>query len=210
MEQNLRILIVATDPLVRAGLSSLLEGISDCQVIGLANPAELLPDLATNIEDSEAELLIWDWGLDVGDPMSFDFHDIDTPVITLLADAIQADDAWTSGSKALIFRDASPEEVLATATAVTHGFHVIDPKIAAKILPSNSYQKGDLDILPTPREQQVLQLLAEGLTNRAIAQELNISQHTAKFHVNSILNKLNVQSRTEAVVQATRLGLIAL
>jgi DNA-binding NarL/FixJ family response regulator len=62
----------------------------------------------------------------------------------------------------------------------------------------------------TPREMEVLQRLAEGLTNKAIAQELGISEHTIKFHVNAIMGKLHAQSRTEAVVRATRLGLILL
>jgi len=62
----------------------------------------------------------------------------------------------------------------------------------------------------TAREMEVLQLLAEGLPNKSIAQRLDISEHTVKFHVNAILRKLEAQSRTEAVVQATRLGLILL
>lgn len=210
MEQNLRILIVAADPLARAGLSSILEGVAHCQVIGLANPAELLPDLAANLEESEADVLIWDWGLDVADPTIFDFKDLEIPVITLLSDPLQANEALASGAKSLLIRESAPEEVIAAASAVHQGFYVIDPKIAAAILPSSMHQIEELEVMPTAREQQVLQLLAEGLTNRAIAQELGISQHTAKFHVNSILQKLNAQSRTEAVVQATRLGLIAL
>jgi DNA-binding NarL/FixJ family response regulator len=56
----------------------------------------------------------------------------------------------------------------------------------------------------------VLQLLAEGLANKAIAQRLQVSEHTVKFHVNAILGKLNASSRTDAVVRATRLGLIIL
>jgi DNA-binding NarL/FixJ family response regulator len=62
----------------------------------------------------------------------------------------------------------------------------------------------------TAREDQVLQLLAEGLTNRAIARRLGISEHTVKFHVNAILGKLAAQSRADAVMRATRLGLILL
>jgi len=70
------------------------------------------------------------------------------------------------------------------------------------------------DILPaedlTAREHQVLQLLAEGLSNKAIAQRLQISEHTAKFHVAAILAKLEAHSRTEAVIKAVRQGLIIL
>jgi DNA-binding NarL/FixJ family response regulator len=62
----------------------------------------------------------------------------------------------------------------------------------------------------TPREAEVLQLLAEGQTNRAIAQSLRISEHTVKFHVTAILGKLGAESRTEAVVQAARAGWIVL
>jgi DNA-binding NarL/FixJ family response regulator len=62
----------------------------------------------------------------------------------------------------------------------------------------------------TPRELEVLQQLAEGLANKAIAQRLGISEHTVKFHVNAIMGKLGVQSRTAAVVRATRLGLVVL
>jgi DNA-binding NarL/FixJ family response regulator len=62
----------------------------------------------------------------------------------------------------------------------------------------------------TPREQEVIQLLAEGLPNKTIADRLHISEHTVKFHVNAILSKLGAQSRTEAVVRATRLGLLLL
>jgi len=62
----------------------------------------------------------------------------------------------------------------------------------------------------TPRESEVLQLLAQGLPNKAIAERLRISDHTAKFHVNAILGKLGAQTRTEAIVHAARLGLVLL
>jgi DNA-binding NarL/FixJ family response regulator len=62
----------------------------------------------------------------------------------------------------------------------------------------------------TPREQEVLGLLSQGLPNRAIAERLGISRHTVKFHVNALLQKLGVQRRTEAVVRAARLGLVVL
>jgi two-component system nitrate/nitrite response regulator NarL len=62
----------------------------------------------------------------------------------------------------------------------------------------------------TPRELEVLRLMAEGLPNKTVALRLGISEHTVKFHVNAILGKLGVSSRTEAVVHATRLGLILL
>jgi DNA-binding NarL/FixJ family response regulator len=62
----------------------------------------------------------------------------------------------------------------------------------------------------TPREREVLALVAEGLANKMIARKLGITEHTVKFHLNAILTKLGAQSRTEAVVKATRMGLLAL
>ncbi|HEX9940563.1 MAG TPA: response regulator transcription factor, partial [Thermoanaerobaculia bacterium] len=62
----------------------------------------------------------------------------------------------------------------------------------------------------TPRELEVLQLLSQGLPNKLIAQRLGISEHTVKFHVNAVLGKLGVQSRSEAIVQAVRSGLVVL
>ena len=87
---------------------------------------------------------------------------------------------------------------------------MLDPGLAAAV-------KTIVDNPPLPpaepltaRELQVLRLLAEGLANKAIAQRLAISEHTVKFHVNAIMGKLGADSRTEAVVRASRLGLILL
>jgi two-component system, NarL family, nitrate/nitrite response regulator NarL len=87
---------------------------------------------------------------------------------------------------------------------------VLDPALAGALVAART----ELPALPvealTPREVDVLRLLGEGLPNKAIARRLGISEHTVKFHVNAILGKLGASSRTEAVVRATRLGLILL
>jgi two-component system, NarL family, nitrate/nitrite response regulator NarL len=87
---------------------------------------------------------------------------------------------------------------------------VLEPEIARMLLPAAYSPEPAIAVELTAREQEVLQLLAEGLPNKAIARRLEISEHTVKFHVNAILGKLNAQSRTEAVVRAGRLGLILL
>lgn len=210
MKEAYYFMIVAADHLVRAGLTSGIEELPDCTVVSQANPVELLPDIATAVEETAANIMLWDWGLDTGDPSAIDFQEIEIPVIILLADALQANEVWSTGANALIRRDSSPEKILAAASAVKQGLAVIEPEFTFKVVSQRPLLAEDFDELPTVRELQVLQLMAEGLTNKAIAQKLGISQHTAKFHVNSILTKLNAQSRTEAVVLATRLGFIAL
>jgi DNA-binding NarL/FixJ family response regulator len=87
---------------------------------------------------------------------------------------------------------------------------VLDPSLPAPVLSTRDPSSPMLVEELTPRELEVLDLLAEGLSNKAIAHRLGISDHTVKFHVNAVMGKLGAQSRTEAVVRATRLGLILL
>ncbi|MFP2961004.1 helix-turn-helix domain-containing protein, partial [Myxococcus sp. 1LA] len=105
-----------------------------------------------------------------------------------------------------------PAALVAALLSVARGLAVFDPALAelrgtsrATLTARNSSP----DAL-TPREREVLGLLAEGLSNKVIADRLDISEHTAKFHVNAVLAKLGVQRRTEAVVRAAKLGLVTL
>ncbi|MDX1416554.1 MAG: response regulator transcription factor [Candidatus Promineifilaceae bacterium] len=210
MDPELLFMIVASDPLVRAGLAARIEARSECKVVSSVSPGEVLEDLNLTLEEEGATVVVWDWGLENSDASSVDFYESDIPVILLISEDLEIDEIWTTGAGALIKRDASGAEISATAVAVLHGKFVIDLELTNFILPSRPKKLNDLPDPPTHREQQVLQLMAEGYTNRAIAKVLDISEHTVKFHVNSIFGKLHVQSRTEAVVQATRLGLISL
>ena len=87
---------------------------------------------------------------------------------------------------------------------------VFFPSLAATLFHANTAENEAPAEPLTGREMEVLQLLAEGLPNKIIANKLSITDHTVKFHVNAIMGKLGVQSRTEAVVRATKLGLIIL
>jgi DNA-binding NarL/FixJ family response regulator len=104
----------------------------------------------------------------------------------------------------------SGERLLAAIEAVYWGLIAVEPELMALLAPAGVLPELPLAEELTPRELEVLRLLAEGLSNKAIAQQLDISDHTVKFHVNAIMKKLGAQSRTAAVVQATRLGLIVL
>jgi two-component system nitrate/nitrite response regulator NarL len=139
------------------------------------------------------------------------WRELDVPVVALLPDESNAANAWAAGARGLLLRDAPAENLAAAVVAAAQGLAVIEPAFAAALLPAAR------DRLPTqpfedltPRELQVLQRMAEGQSNKAIARALGISEHTVKFHVNAILGKLSAESRTEAVVRATRLGLILL
>jgi DNA-binding NarL/FixJ family response regulator len=105
-----------------------------------------------------------------------------------------------------LLRNADAEALAAAVNALANGLTVLDRALASVMLPAAS-APAPAEAL-TAREREVLGLVALGLPNKAIAARLVISEHTVKFHINAILSKLGVQSRTEAVVRAVRLGLV--
>lgn len=109
----------------------------------------------------------------------------------------------------IVAPDAPPEELAAAATAAGEGLVVLPKNLTEQILYSPMIVE-DLDEPLTPRESEVLDLLGRGLSNKRIAGELHISEHTVKFHISSLYAKLGVSSRAEAVSQGARHGLISL
>src|SRR6185369_400688 len=109
-------------------------------------------------------------------------------------------------ARGAIARDASGEQVVAASVAVATGLHVFDRDTFSAWSAQRSPAGEPLSL--TPRERSVLELVAAGLSNRAIALELGISEHTAKFHVRSLLDKLGAETRADAVARAARRGLL--
>jgi DNA-binding NarL/FixJ family response regulator len=196
-----RALIVADDPLARAGLSALLAGQEGCVVVGQVAAADL-PDL---LDIYRPDALLWDLGWDPDADRLPDFGELGLPVVALLPDRALAADVRAAGARGLLLREAPPARLLAAIRAVAGGLIALDPALA-NALPLTHATPPAADL--TSRELDVVRLLAEGLSNKAIALRLAISEHTVKFHLNAILSKLGAQSRTEAVVLAIRLGLI--
>jgi DNA-binding NarL/FixJ family response regulator len=112
----------------------------------------------------------------------------------------------------MLLRDVSAEELAAAVQAVTNGLTVLDPQVASALARGirPSAPLGELEEPLTDREMDVLRELALGLPNKAIARRLGISEHTVKYHVGEILGKLQAASRTEAVMQGARRGLLPL
>jgi len=138
--------------------------------------------------------------------------------LVLLADASAGwtADALRAGARAVLPRDAAPRSVVAAIDAAAAGLTVVDPTVAAALVPaaatggatraSSDVESDEL----TPREREVLHMLAEGLGNKQIAGRLGISEHTVKFHVASIFAKLHAGTRTEAVMLGARRGLVVI
>ena len=208
-EGYLRVLVVADDPLVRAGLKALLEGFPAFNVVGQIGPGSGLEE---DLEAYTPDVVVWDlgWEGEGGlDPLNeADWSDL--PLVALLPDDKLTRGAWTAGARGLLPRDVSAGRLAATLSAVVEGLAVIDPAMVFPLLPGETAPQPGLIEPLTARELEVLRLMAEGLPNKAIAVRLEISEFTVKFHVNSILGKLGAQSRTEAAMNAARMGLIPL
>lgn len=205
---SVRVLVIGADPLARSGLARLLEGQAGISLVGqLAAGENSVLDEAAAVY--RPDIWLWDLGWDA-ETVPDDFTEPGVPVVVLLPDATLAAEALAAGARGLLVRDAGEEQLRSALLAVDAGLLVIEPQLMATLQPAPRPDEQPLLEPLSAREEEVLQLLAEGMSNRAIAQVLAISEHTVKFHVNAIMTKLDAQSRTEAVVRATRLGLILL
>jgi two-component system nitrate/nitrite response regulator NarL len=212
-EPPLRIIVIAADRLARAGLVSLLTTWPGFEVIArVPDSSQALEFLGT----ASADIVLWDLGWGSLPDVEETADQLErilatgTPCMVLVDDPADALVARAAGAGGLVSRQADFALLSAAIPAVARGLLVIDPALADVFLPGRDRPIESLPEPLTAREMEVLQLLADGLSNRAIGLRLEISEHTAKFHVTAIMAKLGAQSRTEAVVRATRLGLIYL
>ncbi len=210
-------LVVADDPLTRAGLVALLGAQPEVQTAGQTVSREVAGQLAVY----EPAVILWDVG---GEPANAfdriaaldDLPEAPPPVVALLSDESQAAGAWLVGARGVFLRTARLSHIVAGLIAVAQGVISLDPGLVTRLIAPREITAqsdplmADLPSAPlTAREKEVLHWLANGLANKAIAQRLTISESTVKFHVNAILGKLGAESRTDAVVRATRLGLVS-
>lgn len=213
----IRVLVVAASPVVRAGLSAVLATNPDLKVVG-SNTLDL-DVLSTSVVQLQPDVVLLDlssnydellWELLGNQQQQYPFAIV---AIADQLDNIELEEALRSGVRGILPEASTESEILATVAAVASGLVVLHPDVVEYLLPLKDSMRS-IELTPvqalTPREIEVLEMLGSGLGNKAIAKRLNISEHTVKFHVSSIFQKLNVSSRTEAVTVGIRLGLIML
>jgi DNA-binding NarL/FixJ family response regulator len=202
-----RVFVVAPTPTLRAGLRSMLAA-ADLLVVGEAGlSAGPVPDPALSEADvvlvADEELL---------EETALSVSEDGTQSLLLLSE----DEGATSRLRTLSLRgwgvvstDAPSEELRAAVAAVAQGLTVLPKSLAERLLDEPAAVE-ELSEPLTARESEVLGLLGHGLSNKMIARELHISEHTVKFHISSLYSKLGVSNRAEAVSQGARHGLISL
>jgi NarL family two-component system response regulator YdfI len=202
-----RVFIVSSSEVVRAGLAAIVESNRDLQVSGTASDAG-------TVEENETDVVL----LDLESNEALTEYPLELPAVVL---ANGFEDSWVadalrSGVRAILPRRASGPEIIGAIFAAAAGLVVVHPNYVSHVishadLPAAHPSHPVALAQPlSPREVEVLGLLAEGTGNKQIAWRLGISEHTVKYHISSLFNKLNASSRTEAVAIGVRLGLVLL
>ena len=200
---RLRVLVIAAYPALRAGLVSLLASDPSLEPLVAAGMA-----LGGNSDATPAAIVADFSG---GEPEELAaVADVfpSTPLVLVGADPATDGPGVAGAPVAYVASEVDAPALAAAVHAAAAGLIVLDPAIAGSSgVHTHTRQSPEGETL-TAREHEVLQLVAAGLPNKAIARELGISEHTAKFHVGSLLSKLGAASRAEAVMIATRRGLL--
>ena len=216
MSPNLRVLIIDDHTLFRDGLQGLLER-HNIDVVGSLGDGhegirlaqELKPDIV--LLDMRMPSIS---GLDVLKQLQQNKFEAPIAMLTTSNDERDLVEALRNGAKGYLLKDMEPDDVVAALREIVNGETVVAPnltQILARVVkgePILESEPSPIDDL-TPREAEILSLLAEGQSNKVIARNLGISDGTVKLHVKAILRKLNIHSRVEAAVIAVEHGLRA-
>jgi len=210
----MRVYIIAASPLTRAAIENLLAG-RTVSVVGSGGSLEAVSDQILEAEPDAVVLHLADKTTEFLEVLAASHLANDVTVVALL-DATRPglpSDLLRAGVRAILPTQITREQLLAALQAAIAGLIVLDSVRSPALFSEPALLSASLaePTEPlTPREREVLQMLAGGLANKEIAAKLSISDHTAKFHVASILGKLGAASRAEAVAIGIRRGLVLL
>jgi two-component system, NarL family, response regulator YdfI len=204
----IRIAVAATSAVRRAGLESIIRSHAEFQ---LAGSFGTVASLAPFARSSELDVIVIDSN-SIHDLLLEPTSEAAIVLLTEVSDARSISRLLRSGVRAILSRESEPEDVLSAIFAVYDGLVLLSMPAAESLAAVFGDQppqvEDELSEEITSRETDVLRMLAEGLVNKDIAARLGISEHTVKFHISSILDKLGASTRTEAVTQGIRRGLI--
>ena len=208
------IAILSVNPVLRANLEQLPREDPAITLVGIVDSPSALLELAEKhhvdvvLAEALPSELLTDWQVR---------HQQTAWVLILdRADEETSLEALNAGASAILPRTADRKAIVTAIRAVTNGLVVFQRQLLAALLNAKSLSGEQLNITNTgnaqltPRELEVLTAMADGATNKAIARRLGISFHTVKFHVAAVLEKLDADTRTEAVMKAAQHGIVML
>ena len=203
MSKPIRIVVADDHPVVRDGLIAMLQTQSDFEVVGEAGDGT---EALHMVAERDPDVLLLDLEMprvDGIERLGEQGSSVRVIVFTVFDTDERIVSAMRAGAKGYLLKGAPRGDVFRAVRVVNEGGSLLEPLIASKLLDSMN----NPDAL-TARQKEVLHLLATGLLNKEIADQLNISERTVKFHVSEILGKLGAGNRTEAAAIAMQRGLI--
>ncbi len=214
----IRILLVDNQNLIREGLNVMLSLEPDMQVVGTANNGEMALERVASLQPDvvliELQIPMLD-GREVTRIICQRFPNVKVLILSTLDDNnYSIADSICAGAKGYLLKDMPSEELGQAIRAVARGYTQMGPGLMEKLmanslsnLKENTSELSQIALSKlTPREQEVLELIVFGLTNRDIAQQLYIAEGTVKTHITNLLNRFNLSNRTQLAIHANAAG----
>jgi DNA-binding NarL/FixJ family response regulator len=211
-----KVLIADDHVIVREGLIALLNLVDEIMVVGEAEDGQQVVEMTERLRPGvvlmDIRMAKLD-GVQATHEIKTRFPDVNVIVLTNYDDDEYVFDCLRYGASGYLLKDVSPEDLIKAITSAAQGESLVDPSVLNKVLTQFrdlTRDGSDRSEILSAREKEVLEALAQGLSNKEIARELCITEKTVKAHSSSIYRKLNVTTRSQAIVGAVKTGLVDL
>jgi DNA-binding NarL/FixJ family response regulator len=206
-----RVFLLDDHEIVRRGVKELLESEGDLEVVGEAGTAA---EALARIPPTRPDVAVLDVRLPDGDGVQVcreirSAHpEIHCLMLTSFADDEALFQAIMAGASGYVLKQIKGADVVEAVRAVAAGRSLLDPSVTARVVERlrNGQEEDELLARLSPQERNILRLIADGLTNRQIAEQVHLAEKTVKNYVSNLLSKLGMERRTQAAVYAARLG----
>jgi DNA-binding NarL/FixJ family response regulator len=195
------VLLVDDHPLLGVGITNLLNAAGDFEVVGQALDGEEAVDMARRLRP---DVVLMDLSMPTMDGVAAtrlirdSLPDTRILVLTSFSDTTRVRNAMRAGAIGYLLKDCEPSVLVESIRAAARGHSPLDPRVAGNLLPTGGRQDPQL----SPRETEILALVAQGMANKQIARQLGIAEHTVKIHLGNVFRRIGVSDRTSAALWA--------
>ena len=195
------VLLVDDHPLLGVGITNLLNAAGDFEVVGQAVDGEEAVEMACRLQP---HVVLMDLSMPTMDGVAAtklireSLPDTRVLVLTSFSDTTRVRNAMRAGAIGYLLKDCEPSVLVESIRAAARGHSPLDPRVAGNLLPTGGRQDPQL----SPREQEILALVAKGMANKQIARQLGIAEHTVKIHLGNAFRRIGVSDRTSAALWA--------